>query len=187
MHNHRWKLIAGILSLVFHHYCVVIGMDWYLPAGLHKKKRGKVISLQITAQLGIKRTLQIMGIFGIYSLKLTWLHLITWRVFKKKSDILRSQSQGCGRDESSPSSGTGSGRILLKTYHNAGKKEKISFAISKESSLALSFTNLGKVWINKIHIAHITVYILCIHFISIIEDMMLFLKTALCLSFYFRV
>lgn len=58
-------------------------MDGYLPAGFHKKKkRAKVISLQITAQLGIRRTSQIMEIFGsFFKVKLV---ILNCRVLKNK-------------------------------------------------------------------------------------------------------
>lgn len=81
-----------MLSLVYHYY-ILIGMDEYLPADFHRKKRVKVISLPITAQLGVRRTSQIMEIFDTYSLKLNWLHLIA-ECLKIKSDTLKKPKPG---------------------------------------------------------------------------------------------
>lgn len=84
MHNHRWKLLAGILSLVYHCHQILIGMDWYLPSGfLNKKKRTKLISLHISST-GYETIIHFLwGIFGIYSFHLNWLYYFI-AVVKKK-------------------------------------------------------------------------------------------------------
>lgn len=132
MHNHRWKLLAGILSLVYHCHQILIGMDWYLPSGfLNKKKRTKLISLHISST-GYETIIYFLWeIFGIYSFHLNWLYyILLW--LKRKSDAPRSQGQECGRDESSPGSPTSSGKTPMETTYQMEAKAETGLNISKK-------------------------------------------------------
>lgn len=129
MHNHRWELRAGNLSLVYHYY-ILIGMDGCLPAGFHKKKkRAKVISLQITAHLVIRITSQIIGIFGTYSSKLNWLYLINFRVFKKKIRYSKKPKSGMWKR----------GEFTSPLYQFLGNSPESLPTWAKKGNLTLTF------------------------------------------------